>query len=78
MDGELCKEALVRGEPETIIQRYAPQARAAEMYRRAIMDAARAIGLDPACGSLAEGLHRFMAVNGPEELWLSGGLMVKP
>lgn len=74
LDMEPCREALVRGEPETLIQRYAPQARAAEMYRRALMDAARSTGLDPACGSLADGLHRFMAIDRPDQAWLSGDM----
>jgi len=78
LDWELCRQAYLRGEPETQIRRYAPQVRAAELYRGALMHAAKDAGLEYDCLSMTDGLLAYLPLDRPGEAWLAGGLAVGP
>lgn len=72
LDGETCKQAFFKGEAETIVSRYAPQARASEYYRAALMDAAASQGLYAACRPHTTLLTEFMRWDNPGRDWLEG------
>ena len=72
LDGEACKQAFYQGDAEREIFRYAPQARAASLYRQALVAASSDAGLFASCMPHTTLLSEFINWQKPAGGWLSG------